>query len=342
MELFGRQLSRRDLCRYTGRLEQVAGVTQCELADGRERGVRMATVRNGGGLSFGVLLDRGLDIGPAEYKGIPFAFYAPGDFASPAFFDPSGINWLRTWGAGLLTGCGLRNVGGPGEVDGESFSLHGRLSNLPARNVRTGEEWDGDECTLVVEGQVSESRLFGENLRMVRRISSGMGTAEIVVESTVENLGFEPEPVFALFHTNLGFPLVDAGSRLEAAEHAVTPRDEGSAAGVTDWHLMQPPTPGYAEQVFYHDIPADACGYSTLSLCSPGTGLAVDVSCRKEELPTIVQWKMMGQGAYVTGIEPSNCRVGGREEELARGPHCVLAPGETRTFDVRIRVREEG
>jgi len=52
----------------------------------------------------------------------------------------------------------------------------------------------------------------------------------------------------------------------------------------------------------------------------------------------LVQWKMMGRGAYVTGLEPSNCKVGGRAEELASGPHCVLDGGESRSFEVRIRV----
>ena len=72
------------------------------------------------------------------------------------------------------------------------------------------------------------------------------------------------------------------------------------------------PVAGYREQVFYHDLPADKDGFSTLSLCSPLAGVQVDVACRRQELPVMVQWKMMGQGAYVTGIEPANCRVGGR------------------------------
>jgi hypothetical protein len=53
-------------------------------------------------------------------------------------------------------------------------------------------------------------------------------------------------------------------------------------------------------------------------------------------LPNLIQWKMMGAGAYVTGLEPSNCDVGGRAAELEseNGPHCVLQPGESRTFSV--------
>ena len=232
MQLFGKNLTRRDIQARTGRMEQIAGIRLAELSDGRERGVRIADVRTGGGLRFTVLLDRGLDIGDAEFAGIPLAYYAPGEFAHPAYFDDDGPKWLRNWGAGLLTGCGLRNVGAPGEIDGEGFPVHGRLSNTPARNVSVREVWDGDACTLVVEGEVHERRLFGEDLVVRRRISAEVGGAEIRVEDTIENRGFSPEPVFILYHSNWGFPIVSEEAVLVAADHSVVPRDDVAAAGV--------------------------------------------------------------------------------------------------------------
>lgn len=338
MNLFGLDLTRRDLESYTGRLAQMGGVRRVQVDDGRERGMRVAQVSSGAGLRFSVLLDRGMDIGPAEFADVPLAYQTPSGSATPAYFDDRGLNWLRTWGAGLLTGCGLRNVGGPCEVNSEEFPLHGRLSNLPASNVCTGERWDGDECEFFVEGRMTESRMFGENLELDRRISTRLGSTEIRVRDTVTNRGFEPEPVFILYHTNWGFPIVHETSVLDAPAHPVTPRDEDARAGIDQWMEMQPPTPEYSEQVFYHDIPADEHGFAGLAVRSPQTGLAVTVRCRKRELPWIVHWKMMGQGAYVTGIEPSNCLVGGRASELEEGPHCILAGGESRSFEVRIGV----
>ncbi len=338
MNLFGTTYGLRDLQAYTGRTEQLYGIRLAELGDGRERGVRVAEIRNGGGWQFTVLLDRGLDLGDASFRGVPLAFLAAGEFAHPAFFSDRGLDWLRSWGGGLLTGCGLRNVGGPGEVDGEPFSLHGRLSNLPARQVQAYEREVDGQVTLVLEGTIGETRMFGENLRLVRRISTPVGGDTIHIEDTVTNLGFRPEPVFVLYHTNWGFPMVHEASTLAAVPHPVTPRDAGAAPALGAWMQMQPPTAGYAEQVFYHDIPAAADGFAAIALSSPRAGLRAEIAWRTRELPVLVQWKMMGQGAYVTGLEPANCKVGGRAAELAAGPHCVLSPGEARTFALRLRV----
>lgn len=340
MQLFDRQWQARELAAYTGRSEQLFGVRLAELADGRERGLRVADVTNAGGWQFTVLLDRGLDLGAASFRGTPLAFLASGEFAHPAFFSDRGIDWLRNWGGGLVTGCGLRNVGSPCEADGEAFPLHGRLSNLPARDVRTGTVTEKGETLLFVEGTVSESRMFGENLVLRRRISTPVGSDTVTIEDTVTNAGFQPEPVFILYHTNWGFPMVHETSVLEAAAHEATSRDATAKAGAKTWMKMQPPTAGYSEQVFYHDLPAGRDGFATIALRSPLAGLRAEVGFRKRELPYLIQWKMMGQGAYVTGLEPANCRVGGRAAELAGKPNCVLKPGEARAFAIRLRVSE--
>jgi hypothetical protein len=106
-DLYGRKMTRQQLLSSVGDLSQVAGVTLGELKEGVERGVRTAEFRSGSGLRFTVLLDRGLDIGPAEYRGIPLAWISPTGFAHPARFEPDGFGWLRSFGGGLLTGCGL-------------------------------------------------------------------------------------------------------------------------------------------------------------------------------------------------------------------------------------------
>ena len=47
---------------------------------------------------------------------------------------------------------------------------------------------------------------------------------------------------------------------------------------------------------------------------------------------------MMGQGTYVVGLEPANCRSGGRSQERARGTLQSLQPGEQREFNLEIEV----
>lgn len=95
--LFGRQWTRQELLTYVGDISQLGGIRLSTLADGPERGVRAADVRTGGGLNFTVLLDRGMDIGQAEYRGVPLAWVSATGPVAPAFYEPHGTGWLRTF-----------------------------------------------------------------------------------------------------------------------------------------------------------------------------------------------------------------------------------------------------
>ena len=339
-QLFNKKWTRPDLLHYVGDLSQVAGVKLGEWSDGTERGLRVADFRSGSGLAFTVLLDRGMDIGPASYKGIPLAWVSPTGFSHPTYYDPQGSNWLRTFGAGLLTGCGLTSVGSPGEDDGESLGLHGRLSNLPAQRVGVNEIWQDDECSFAVEGEMRQARVFGENLRLKRRITAGLGGNKIAIRDVVENLGTDPSPLMVLYHINLGFPLLDEGCELIASPHSIEPRDAATAQGLQDWMHFQTPTSAYNEQVFYHDLQADNAGWAGIEIVNPACQLGLSVRFRKDTLPYLVQWKMMGQGTYVLGLEPGNCHTTGRSQERARGTLQFLQAGEKREFEVEISVNE--
>lgn len=328
------------LRRHTGTMRQLAGIRTAVLDDGKSRGVRVADVRNGSGLCFTVLLDRGMDIGDASYKGVPIPFVTATGFTHPGFYEAEGLGWLRNWGAGLVTGCGLTNVGLPAKPDGYPvegpLGLHGRLSNTPAENCACDERWEDGQYRLSVTGSVSQCSMFGENLELRRTISTGMGDNTITVADAVSNRGFRPSPLMLLYHINIGFPLVSPQARLVAPKHGVRPRNADAQAGLADWRRCQPPTAGYAEQCFYHDIPAGRDGLSRMRIENPPVGLSLEVAYRKKELPFLTQWKMMSQGEYVMGIEPGNCHPDGQQKERDAGTLCVLKPGERREFRVQI------
>ena len=338
--LFNRSWTRAELLNYVGDLSQIAGIQLGEWADGNERGLRVADIRTGSGLAFSILLDRGMDIGPASYKGLPLAWVSPTGWAHPMYYDPQGTGWLRTFGAGLLTGCGLTYLGSPEEDEGESLGLHGRLSHLPAQKVHMDDAWQGDEYSFWVEGEMRQARVFGENLRLKRRITVELGGNRITLHDLVENLGATESPLMLLYHINLGFPFLDETSQLVTEPHPVAPRDAAAKQGLQEWMRFQKPTSGYAEQVFYHDLPADKDGWACIQLVNHSRKLGLRVGFQKATLPNLAQWKMMGQGSYVLGIEPANCRVGGRSQERARGTLQSLQPGEQREFQVKIEVSE--
>jgi hypothetical protein len=338
VELFNKKWTRAELLDHIGDLSQVAGIKLSERSDGNERGLRVAEVNSGSGLMFTILLDRGMDIGPASYKGSPLAWLSPTGFGHPAYYDPQAINWLRTFGGGLLTGCGLTSVGAPCEDDGESFGLHGRLSHIPAQRIRVDEKWHGDDCSFAIEGEMHQARVFGENLRLTRNITVGLGTNTIAIHDMVENLGKSPSPLMLLYHINLGFPLLDDNAELIAELHPVEPRDAIAEPGLNNWMHFQPPTPGYQEQVFYHNLPVDQNGWAGMQIVNRARHLKLQVRFLKSTLPNLVQWKMMGQGTYVLGLEPANCHVTGRSQERERGTLQFLQAGEQREFQVKISI----
>ena len=69
--LFGKQYTRAELLQYVGDTSQVCGVRLKTLDNGAERGVRIADFDTGSGLRFTVLIDRAMDIGPADWCGRP-------------------------------------------------------------------------------------------------------------------------------------------------------------------------------------------------------------------------------------------------------------------------------
>jgi hypothetical protein len=336
--LFGQTYTREELLQRVGHIDQIAGVREIVLADGRGRGVRAARVSTGGGLAFTVLIDRALDIYDAQIGGTPLGWTSPIGPAHPAYYEPQGAGWLRTFSGGLLVTCGLATMGAPGVDQGEPLPLHGRISNLPAERVHTGGYWDGDEYILFVEGQTRQAVVFGENLLLERRIETRLGATSFSITDTVTNEGFAPQPHMMLYHVNAGFPVVDEGSRLIAPTTRVTPRDADAEAGVGTHGVFSAPVAGYAEQVFVHEMAAAGDGYVTAGLVNPsiGEGFGLAVRYDPSTLPVFNEWKMMGEGLYVVGMEPGTNDVRGRSFARADGTLIELAPGESRSYHVEL------
>ncbi len=336
--LFGRNIGRRELGRLTGDLSQVAGIRLMTLAEGAERGVNIADVRSGSGLRYQVTLDRGMDISVAEYRGVPLAYRSPAGDVHPSHFEPGGRGWLRTFPGGLMTGCGMTSVGTPGSEGGEPLGLHGRLSHIQAAGVSASEVWEGDSCTLRLTGNLRQSTTFGENLLLERSVETPVGGSHLTIRDTVRNEGFERTPLMMLYHINAGWPLVDAGARLLLNAASTVPRDPDAAAGLAGARVCSPPVAGFREQVFYHQCVPDEAGYGAALLENRALSLGLLVRFRRRELHRLAQWKMMGEGTYVLGIEPANCGVEGREAEKRAGTLEFLDAGEERSFEVQIGV----
>ena len=341
--LFGRELSRRELERRVGRLEQAAGVRLVTLADGVERGVRVLEFRTGTGFAFDVLVDRALDIGRCELGGIPLAWASNVGFAGPWYREPEGLGWLRTFGGGLLTTCGLDHALFMAEDTAEQYhyparpteryGLHGRVSAIPARLAGYGSYWEGDDCVLYAEGEVTQAAVFGEQLVLRRRIEARVGESRLRIHDEVDNVGFDRTPHMLLYHVNAGWPVVDDGSELLVPATAVEPRGDYPTDG---YAVFRAPEAGYVERVFEHELAAEPDGSVPVAIVNPALGLGLLEVFRRDQLPHHFVWRMLGEGTYVVGIEPSTNRPAGRLDARARGELIELGPRESRRYDLEL------
>ena len=338
-KLFNQQYSIDDLKRMNGCMEQVAGVRLCEYADGKMRSMRAADVWTGSGLRFTVLLDRGMDIGPAEFAGMPLAWIHPA-MSTPYFYEPVGGGFVHTFGGGLVVTCGLTHFGPPEQEEKVLYPQHGRISHIPAEQISVHCGWVGDTYRLEIEGQVRQAVLFGENLLLSRRITTYLGATSLEITDRVINEGFRSTPHMLLYHCNFGFPVVSPTTELIVDDESVRPRDELAKPGLADLHHFGQPDPSFREQVFFHTPKSDAKGFVTARLVNHNLNFGAFVHYRARELPVLTQWKMTGAGEYLCGLEPATNAESPRAELRKNNQLRYLAPGEEVSYSLEIGVAE--
>ena len=330
MQAFQVPRERNILLKHIGGISQIAGARRYRLSDGACAGVEAVEIRTGSGFTFTVLPGRGMDIAWAEYRGIPLSFLSQTGVTAPQYYDSGGSGWLRSFFGGLLTTCGLLNVGPPCEGHG----LHGRISNTAAENVCVSDGWDEDGYTVTVSGRLREASMFGENLTLTRTITAKLGESRFTLEDTVENHAFTPSPLMLLYHFNLGYPLLDEGCEL-VCQSNVTPRDETAAKGVREYAKVDAPRAGRPEEVFFHDMQA-----GEVSLVNRKLGLTAYLRYNPRELPCFTQWKQLGEGEYVLGLEPGSCNPVSQTRSREDGTLDILQAGEKRCFHIEFGVME--
>ena len=314
-----------------GNLDQLASGIRSTVEDGRAHGCRAVDVRVAGGIDVRILPDRGFDVGQAWYRGVPLAWVsAVGE--SPPVQDLAGEAWRDAFGGGLVTTCGLRNVGAPSEGHG----LHGRFSHLRASDVRVDRMIDDRALVVRAGATIDEVDDAGGHLRVEREIRTRTGRGLLELRDVTVNLGGAAEPAPILYHVNLGAPVFDDGARLEIDSAEAIPRDGDAEQGLASWREPGRPRGGEPEMVFEHRVRPDPEGWGRAALVNPSAGLAVALTWRQAELPRFHQWLHRGRGMYVVGLEPANCSVFGRAADRAAGTLLVLAPGEQRITELRI------
>jgi len=321
----------------TGRLanlDQVASATESTVVGGPAHGCRALDLRVAGGIDLRLLPDRGFDIGAAWFRGVPLAWISEVGETGP-LEAPSGMEWMEAFGGGLITTCGLRNVGAPSEGHG----LHGRYSHLRASEVHVDRVLEGGEVVLDARATIDEVDAPGLHLRVKRRIRTRTGAGRVELTDVTTNRGAVTDVAPLLYHVNVGVPLLD-GARIEIDSVETKPRDADAQEGLDRWMTAWPPERGAAEMVFEHRVRADDAGWAQAAVANPSLGLALVLRWRQAELPRFHQWVYPRWGSYALGLEPANCSVQGRAADRQAGRLPVLEPGERRTTELRVLLLE--
>lgn len=317
---------------YCGHKSQLRGIEEHRLVGGKGDGMRLLEVRNGQGLEFTVSADRCADISRLSYRGNNFSYVSVDGYVGPAYYNPKGSEWLRSFTAGFLTTCGLTAVGDAEVCDGEELPLHGRIANQPAEELA----WFEEDGQLVIRAEIPHVQALGNKLWMKRvyRISTTENT--FTVTDTVRNLDARVSPFMILYHMNMGYPLLSEEAELYIPSVKVEARSEFAKAGIGEWNRIIPPQPGIEEQCYYHTF--DRKGLA--AIFNPAIGAGAAISFNAEELDFFTQWKMMGVRDYVLGLEPGNCSPDGRTVMRDSGRLKYLQPEEEKTYSVTVRILE--
>jgi len=326
---------------FVGNIHQLFKVLKYKLMDGRAEDVKMFDIQNGSGMNFNINIDRGMDIPFLSYKGKNVGFVSPCGIVAPQYFDDQGVGFLRGFTAGFMTTGGLQYVGAPCEYGGESFGLHGRISNTPADNYSCEIKQQEDGLAYVeMNGLMNEGRIFQDQLSLRRNIKCYYQDKSIEITDKVTNEGYKTAQHMILYHCNIGYPILSPSSEVIIPSLEVIGRNEHSVSGINDWNKVQAPTPGYEEMCYYHKLKADANNRATVAIYNHECELGIAIEFDTSTLDHFVQWKMMGQSDYVMGLEPSNTTIDGIEDAINKGTMKYLEPNETVEYKLVVKIIE--
>jgi galactose mutarotase-like enzyme len=315
------------------------------LRGGRRDGVDAVEIDNGR-FRFVVLPTRGMGLWRAWLADMVLGWKSPVKGpVHPALVplgEPGGLGWLSGFDE-FMCRCGLENNGAPefGPNGTLRYGLHGRIANSPAHHVELTV--DGDQGTISLTGVVDETRLFFNKMRLTSTVTTRVGEPGLTISDTVTNLSAEPGELQLLYHTNFGLPLASGGAKAILPVRRMAPRDAVAVENVPQWDTYDPEIPGSQEVVFFFDLAARDDGSTQALLRSAAGDRGVSLKFNKRQLPCFTLWKNRQAAAdgYVTGLEPAINFPNGRAFEKASGRVAVLAPGESRTYEMTIEAHPD-
>lgn len=324
--------------KYVGHRDQLFQVTRMKLTDGKAEGSELLRIQNRSGMHFDVNISRGMDIPYLDFRGQNIGFLSPCGIVSPEYFDDQELGFLKSFTAGFMTTCGLKTIGSPSEFKGKKYGLHGNLSHTPADEVRYFIDETQDIPSVCIQGKLQDSIIFGERLSLSRSIRCSYQECKIELIDKVTNEGFKKARHMLLYHCNIGYPLLSPESELFIPSVEIKARNTYSLDGLSHWNTFQKPDPNYEEMCFYHKLQKDSKNHSAVAVYNPKLDMGLAIEFDANALDYFIQWKMMGAGDYVLGLEPANSTIDGIADAISNGSIKYLEAGESKKYYLLFQI----
>ncbi len=323
---------------------QLGGIETSVIDNGAGRGTRIAWINTGTGLRFKVVIDRAMDIADTFYNEHSLAWLSHSGITSAQPMSDKSIDWLKTFGGGLLVTCGLSHVGGPESDEFGERGIHGEISNIPAEieSIIQPDPLSG-KMDMSITGIIRQSQALGSRLELRRTISATLGKSVIRIHDEVINKGNIDAAHMLLYHCNFGWPLIDEGTKI--LWNGTWKVRDGNPNKIfsegNDFKTCPPPLDdhqGSGEEVAFIDLESDDDGFCNCGLENSRLGLRVNLKFQKKQFPCLTNWQHFGKGEYVVGLEPGTNPPIGQSRARRQNELIQLAPGETRNYDLEIEV----
>ena len=321
---------------YVGHRDQLLRVKKVELQDGKAAGVAMLHVYNRSGMNFSANISRGLDVTYLDFLGENIGFISPCGVVAPEYFDDKGLGFLKSFTAGFMTTCGLKMAGAPCEFEGDSYGLHGNISHTPAEDVAYGIDEESE--SIKITGTIRDAVVFKDKLVLHREINCKYKESKFTIKDKVVNEGYKTARHMMLYHFNIGYPILSENSEIFIPTIKTTPRNEHANSDLANCKNPRAPDHDYQEMCYYHTLISDENNNSTVAVFNKETEIGVAITFNTIFLDHFVQWKMMGAGDYVMGLEPCNSTIDGIEDAVSNGSMKYIKPSEFVEYSISFHM----
>ena len=294
--------------------QQVASIRRYTLTEGREKGLDVLDCDNGK-IRFLLNVSKACDIMQLYHEGQNMSFVSKNGFTKRE------ISFLKRFEGGMLYTCGLDSVGGR-----DGYELHGTLHNIPAEIIRA----ECNENGIIVEAIIRDTALFGKNLVLKRKIFTEISGDSITLEDTLCNIGYKEEEYCLLYHINVGYPMLDNGTKVIADVESYTPRTAWAKQNETTMYAMNDAVPNQEETCYFLKL-----SKPEIALVNEKIGKKFTVSYSGDTLTHFVEWKSMASGDYALGLEPCTTEL---DDRFA---YKTIEVGEEIKFFVKILITKK-